>query len=245
MIQVKFIPKAGLKNICWIYRSIRLTQLIFPDSLRNFIWLNYVVKNILAGILLRRRGGLIHGSSVAIGSRAAVFVGKTGQGKSTVAKLLGKRILADDRSIIRFEKNIPYVYASPFYERQPFSKHPDRFPLKALFLLIRKKVDAVEIKLLPHSQAAFRLLPHIAVREETPPAQLFSQLKLALNLAGILTKTVKVYTLSYPLNFTGLEPIIYEAVHCRFNPPPQKSPHPSAGEKPCDYRYPKKRSQNP
>lgn len=223
-ISVTFLPKISLTDVRWEYRSRRLTKLFFPNSLRYFHWFNFFVKNIWAGTLLFHRGGLIHGSSVAIGSRAAVFVGKTGQGKSTVAKLLGKRILADDRSIIRFDGNIPYVYNSPFYERRFFPKRPDKFPLKGLFLLIKKKTEHVKIGRLPQPEAVFCLLPHIVIREEAPATEKLKQLSRAFELAELLTKTVRVYTLSYPLSFTGLGRIIHEAVSYRSNPPAAKKP---------------------
>lgn len=198
-----------------MYKSPRSTQLIFPDSLRYFQWLNYTIKNIFAGTLLMRSGCFIHGSSVVLKGDGIIFAGKSGQGKSTAAKILKLPILADDRSIIRFVKRRPLVFGSPFYERRPFAKIPGRYRLKTIFLLKKAKVEAVKIKKLPPKQALFKLIPQIVVNEAVPGQVLKHQFLKAIAIAKLLNRTVSVYTLCFP--FPGgsakLKENIYDAIN--------------------------------
>lgn len=197
-IRVKTIPQAKLEDISWAYKSPRLTQLIFPDSLRYFQWLNYEIKNIFAGTLLMGDGCLIHGSSMVLGGGGLIFAGKSGQGKSTIAGVLKLPILADDRSIIRFIKRQPFVFGSPFYERQNFAKVPGRYRLKAIFMLKKDKVMRVKIEKISPKQAIFKLIPHIVVNEAVPAGVLKHQYSKAFDLAKLLARTIPVYNLSFP-----------------------------------------------
>lgn len=214
-IRLKTIPRAKLEDIRWTYKSPRLTQLLFPDALRYFQWLNYDIKIVLSGILLMRNGCFIHGSSVVTNDGGLIFAGKSGQGKSTVAKILKLPTLADDRSIIRFIKRQPFVFGSPFYERRPFAKVPGRYRLKAIFMLKKDKVRRLKIEKTSPKQAMFRLIPHIVVNETVPARVLKHQYLKAFDLAKLLARTVPVYNLSFPLSCESakLKKSIYEAIN--------------------------------
>lgn len=61
------------------------------------------------GLLIHQRGLLpLHANAVEIGGKAVAFMGRSGQGKSTLAAWFhdhGYRIIADDVCVIRFDKN--------------------------------------------------------------------------------------------------------------------------------------------
>jgi hypothetical protein len=67
------------------------------------------------GLLLHQRGLLpLHANAIEIGGSAVLFMGPSGEGKSTLAALLhdwGHRIIADDVCVVRFESGHPL--ASP------------------------------------------------------------------------------------------------------------------------------------
>ena len=68
------------------------------------------------GALLLQRGYLmLHGSAVNIDGKGVAFLGKCGQGKSTIAALLNNRnypIIADDVLAINFDRGYPLIFPS-------------------------------------------------------------------------------------------------------------------------------------
>lgn len=63
------------------------------------------------GIALHQRGDLpLHASSVTIGDKAALFMGPSGMGKSSLAAWLARRgceVMADDVTVVRFDEGDP------------------------------------------------------------------------------------------------------------------------------------------
>lgn len=199
-IQVIFINSTKVKDIKFRYLSDKKTQIFFPNSFYHFNLFNCAIKNIFSSYLVNHRGCMLHGSCVEIEGGGAIFAGEPGAGKSTIAKKLRVKILADDRSLIRFIGNRPLVFGSPFYERINFEKNPIELKLKAIFLLKKKmKLSKIEIhKLRAFSGAAFRILPHIAVGEALPPDQKYRRWKKVFFQAGKLARSVPIYSLSWP-----------------------------------------------
>lgn len=76
-------------------------------------WVRQCLLGPCFALLLQQRGGLVlHGSAVQIGSRATVFVGNKGEGKSTTATALTGRgfgLLTDDVAAVEWEGGHPVV----------------------------------------------------------------------------------------------------------------------------------------
>lgn len=202
-IKVSFLDSRRAKDTRFVYVNKTTTKIFFPDSYRHFQLLNFAIKNSFAGSLLRHHGCLIHASSAEMDGRGLLFVGVSGQGKSSVVRDLGCRILADDRSIIRWQEGRPRVYGSPFYEQHEFVKSKMSFPLAAIFLLSKKPAAKLGAKKLAIPETIFSLMPHVAIREEEPEKQKELQLKVGLEACQLLAKAVPAYKLYRPLSLGG------------------------------------------
>lgn len=75
------------------------------------------LRGFVRALLSERRGGLgLHGSAVALGSRAILFTGGSGVGKSTAAAELcrerGAEMLADDAALLEIRDGVIHVVPS-------------------------------------------------------------------------------------------------------------------------------------
>lgn len=197
-IVVKILRSKSYKDIKIRYLSATTSEIFFPDSIRHFQFLSFAIKNSLAGMLLSKNRGMIHASGVILNHKAYLFVGKSGEGKSTAAKLAGGKILADDRSIFRIIGEKVYIYGSPFPEANPFPKQNSRYELGAIFLLRKvRSIAEVICKPITKKSALFKLLPHAVIRDEAPPEEKQQQIIWTFHLCQKLVVNIPVYTLSY------------------------------------------------
>lgn len=203
-IVISFINSHRAGDTKFRYVDQKTTQISFPDSFRHFQLLNFAIKNCFSGILLRRQGCFIHASAAELNGRAMLFAGVSGQGKSSIVRDLGCRILADDRSIIRWGEKQPFVYGSPFYEQHNFLKSKVAFPLAAIFMLGKRTTANFSAQKLTKREAIFSLIPHVVIREEESEEGKAIQLKLGMEASQLLAETVLIYQLYRPLNLNGL-----------------------------------------
>jgi hypothetical protein len=97
-------------------------------------------------LLLKNRGFILHSSASISEDEAFVFVGSSGAGKSTSAKLLKEEYprLNDDKSIIRKVNNNYFCYQNSFREKYEYRKNPEidarGYKVSKLFFL-RKSND--------------------------------------------------------------------------------------------------------
>ncbi len=104
---------------------------------------------------LAAHGGLLlHGCAFAEGCRGLLFLGESGAGKSTIARLLCGRgrggILSDDRAILRPQAGGGFLlYGTPWHGEERFAAYGG-VPLAAVFLLRHGR----ENRLRPLSRAA-------------------------------------------------------------------------------------------
>jgi hypothetical protein len=88
--------------------------------------------------LARGRGVLVHACGVALQGRGLLFLGTSGAGKSTIAKLWSERggavILSDDRIVIRAEGAGYRIYGTPWHGEAGLEA-PVAVPLEAVFIL--------------------------------------------------------------------------------------------------------------
>ena len=100
---------------------------------------------ILLGLLARRAGGVIHCSGIMDQGRSLLFVGRSGVGKTTMARLwrdAGATILNDERNIIRIEAGIPLAGSSPWHGEEN-RVSPMHAPLAAVFFLRQASSNSV------------------------------------------------------------------------------------------------------
>jgi hypothetical protein len=88
--------------------------------------------------LSRARGVLVHACGLSIGGRGLLFLGTSGAGKSTTAKLWTERggvmILSDDRIAIRHDGSGFRIYGTPWHGEAGLEA-PVSAPLDAVFIL--------------------------------------------------------------------------------------------------------------
>jgi hypothetical protein len=116
---------------------------------------------VLLSALLPRQGGLLlHASAVAAAKgRGYVFAGRSGSGKTTIARLLDKAsILNDELCMVRMNnKRDVMVNGTPFWgEMRTGPAHPESFRLVALYFL--KKAPFTARKRLGSRETFRRLL---------------------------------------------------------------------------------------
>jgi hypothetical protein len=146
----------------------------------------------------------LHASAVMHRNKTIVFLGESGQGKSTLAKYLsgcpGWRLVADDILPVRIIAE--QVHILPRFpqlklprELQPGPGLPERLPLVNLCVLTPTRQDTIpELQLLPPSLAIQALLGH------TAGTRMFTSELLGkhLSFCSQVAMRVPVYQLAYP-----------------------------------------------
>lgn len=100
---------------------------------------------VVSRILGRSGSLLLHASAVLLRGEAVVFVGHSGAGKSTIARLMedaGLSVLTDDRTILTAENGAIEACGTPWHgtHRRALAR---RAPLRALFLLNQAGANSV------------------------------------------------------------------------------------------------------
>lgn len=92
----------------------------------------------LVNLLGQGRGVLLHACLAVDQGRGFLFVGQSGAGKSTMARLWleqpGVQVLSDDRVIVRYQDGVFWAYGTPWHGTERIAS-PGRVPLSRLFLL--------------------------------------------------------------------------------------------------------------
>jgi len=110
----------------------KIDQDIFPDPL------GYPLNQILMIILLSRsKGALLHACGIYDRSSGYLFLGNSGHGKSTIAKIWFENksiVLNDDRIIIREKDRTVWIYGTPWHgEYEEYSLKG--LPINKMFFL--------------------------------------------------------------------------------------------------------------
>ena len=100
-----------------------------------------LMQDILCAAMLVHNGAIVHSSSIAVDNKGLLFSALSGTGKSTHTGLWlkhvpGTVIVNDDKPIIRFEDDIPYLYGAPWSGKNTIHKNM-RVPMKALIFIER------------------------------------------------------------------------------------------------------------
>lgn len=121
--------------------------------------LEYPLDELLVIALLgRNRGVELHGCGVADGHDGYLFVGQSGAGKTTTARLWlrdgAATVLSDDRVIVREDADGLWMYGTPWHGDEPLAS-PARVRVKQVFLL--RQHDRHALAAVPRSAAVARL----------------------------------------------------------------------------------------
>lgn len=127
--------------------------------------LNFLISLAIDDLLKKETGFMIHASAVAKGTDALLFLGQSGAGKTTIAKLLSDKFkrISDDMIIIRKIKGRYLAYETFFNDRNYIGiKKKGSYRIAGIFFLNKsKKIIASEITDKP---SIFKeLIPQIAI----------------------------------------------------------------------------------
>lgn len=159
-----FIANADFTNI---------TASVAPDSPDCGLVLTSMLRIAFAQAILRRDGISIHASAVAADGKAWLFLGKSGTGKSTHARLWlrnipGSRLLNDDNPAVRLVDGKAVAFGTPWSGKTPCYRN-ESAPVGGIVRLAQSDADiftekdevAAFVALLPscsvvHSDAALQ-----------------------------------------------------------------------------------------
>lgn len=105
-----------------------------------------LLEYIVARLLARHEGALIHASTAIVNEGAYVFVGHSGAGKSTIASIAeseGARIPTDDRTVLTIRNQQPMAWGTPWHGSL-IRKSPEGAILRRMYLLQQAKDDRCE-----------------------------------------------------------------------------------------------------
>jgi hypothetical protein len=118
--------------------EIVLHRPYFPGA-RRIHPLDYPLDELVFTNVLARRGGVeLHGCGLAADGEGLLFLGFSGAGKSTMARLWhdrpGATVLSDDRIILRVENGRVLMHGTPWHGDEALAA-PGPVPLTRLFFL--------------------------------------------------------------------------------------------------------------
>jgi hypothetical protein len=144
--------------------------------------------------LLDVRGLIVHASSLVRRGRAYLFCGRSGSGKTTIARLSpDATLLSDELSVVRLGEGRARCYGTPFRSELARAGEDRAAPLHAVYFLhhgSRHVVDAVKPR-----QALERLLPNVLFFAREP--ELTARV---LDIAADLVAAVPCFDLSFRLD---------------------------------------------
>ena len=129
-----------------------------PSLLTIYLFEHPLDQLALVNYLAQGRGALLHSCGLICENLGWLFVGMSGAGKSTIAKIwqaAGEKILGDDRIILRRRNGLLRIYGTPWPGELGISS-PDSAPLKNIFFL--EKSSRNFIRPLPPMEAVTRLV---------------------------------------------------------------------------------------
>lgn len=162
--------------------------------------LKHALMNLYSSFIVHHNWGLLlHSSCVIEEGRAHIFMGHSGAGKSTAAKLsYPRKLLSDEATILKITEESIMVFNSPFRSELQSTDHQENCPLASIQLLEQSRSNK-RLKL-KKSEALLQMTDKVffwSYRAEEP-AKIFRLLKLVVN-------AIPVYELHFQKNNTFWE----------------------------------------
>lgn len=114
-------------------------------GVRHEYALDSLIRILLTAVLLPHKGFLLHAATVVRDGRAYVFAGRSGAGKSTVARLSPEgSVLTDEISVLRYSEGEWFAHGTPFWGEFRAAGRNERYPLAGIYALKQASDDHVE-----------------------------------------------------------------------------------------------------
>jgi hypothetical protein len=108
-----------------------------PRSAYRFYFLKFLLRVVLGS---DSEGALFHASSIGVGGRGHIFIGRSGSGKTTMTELLNSRdILSDDMTIIKRDRERYMAYSTPWQNMNKPSLSVKPYEVGGLFFIKKGK----------------------------------------------------------------------------------------------------------
>ena len=131
---------------------IEKADLYFTDKSPRFLdpFFGPTMELLIVHSLAEGKGAIIHACGISKDGKGILFVGESGAGKSTIAKMWdqepGVDVLSDDRNIVRKKGDRFWVYGTPWHGDAKFAS-AESVVLERIFFLRQGKENAIsEIK---------------------------------------------------------------------------------------------------
>jgi len=151
-------------------------------------------KMLFASFLSLHQGIALHAAGVVVDGRALLFMGNSGVGKSTMARLWSAErdvtVLADDLIILRYEEGRFIAYGTP-WRGEPGLTSPASAPLARIYLIYHSKTN--QLAALP---AGARLAARL-FNQSYPPYWLQEGLAAHIDLIERLALTIPCFELGF------------------------------------------------
>jgi hypothetical protein len=149
---IDFFPDIpGLRRALVISSEGKRADLYLGEGPHGFVDPFYAptVELLLVHYLAQGYGVIVHACGIATGDRGILFVGESGAGKSTMARLWaqekGVDILSDDRVIVRKREDHFWMYGTPWHGDAAFASPRGMKAEKIFFLKHSSRNAATEI----------------------------------------------------------------------------------------------------
>ena len=175
-----------------VSRKARMSCTSDPIALNSFLRFVYSL------VLLKEAGFLVHASGLIQNQKGYIFPGKSGVGKTTIARLSpGTTLLSDDIPLVKMV-DTPHIFGTPFWGNLAVGGEKTSAPLAGIYFPVKDKKNYTE-RLKPR-QVFERLLPNVVFffKNEKFSEQLF-------NLSFDLATKIPGYELHFLPDFSFWE----------------------------------------
>jgi hypothetical protein len=136
------------------------TDLYFDDPTGNFYnpFFGPTLELLMVNYLAQGRGGIIHGCGIKQDDRGLLFVGESGAGKTTMARIWSQEsdieVLSDDRTLVRKKDDHFVIYGTPWHGEGKFGS-PGSVKLDQIFFIKHAQKNSITKSNNAHSVTQF------------------------------------------------------------------------------------------
>jgi len=141
-------------------QDLENTDLYFDDTTGKFYnpFFGPTIELLMVNYLAQGRGVIIHGCGIKHDDQGLLFVGESGAGKTTMAKIWSQEtdveVLSDDRTLVRKKGDHFVMYGTPWHGEGKFGS-PGSVKLDQIFFIKHAKENSISKSNNAHSVTQF------------------------------------------------------------------------------------------